>query len=80
MFCMKCGASLPGTAKYCNQCGEKISDCLPDEATPLPDPYWDNVLPEIDEEINQISKDIISRSIGVVVALFIIIIWLIFFT
>lgn len=42
------------------------------------DAYWNDVLPEIDDEINQIPKDIILKAVGCVVALFVIIAWLIF--
>ena len=42
------------------------------------DAYWNDVLPEIDNEINQIPKDVILKAVGCVVALFVIIAWLIF--
>lgn len=42
------------------------------------DAYWNDVLPEIDDEINQIPKDVILKAVGCVVALFVIIAWLIF--
>lgn len=45
---------------------------------PIDDPYWDDVLPEIDNELNSIPKDTIVKVAGCVVALFIIIAWLIY--
>lgn len=47
---------------------------------PLSDPYWDDVLPEINNEINQLPKDYILKGVGVVAALFVVMAWLIFFT
>lgn len=46
--------------------------------SPDTDPYWDDVLPEIDNEIYQIPKDIILKGVGVVVGLFLIMAWLIY--
>lgn len=47
---------------------------------PVNDPYWDDVLPEIDNEINKTPKDVILKGIGIVAALFIVMAWLIFLT
>lgn len=42
------------------------------------DPYWDDVLPEIEKEISRIPKDIIVKGIGIVVTLLLVMTWLIF--
>lgn len=46
--------------------------------TPANDPYWDDVLPEINDELYQIPKDTIAKAIGIVVAVAASIAWLIF--
>lgn len=45
---------------------------------PATDPYWDDVLPEVENEYNQIPKDIILKAAGCIVALFAVIAWLIY--
>lgn len=45
---------------------------------PVSDPYWDDVKPEIDNEIYKIDRSIIFKGIGFVVALFGIIVYLIY--
>lgn len=46
--------------------------------SPDADPYWDDVLPEIDNEIYQIPKDIFLKAIGIIVGLIAIMAWLIY--
>lgn len=46
--------------------------------TPANDPYWDDVLPEINDELYQIPKDTIVKTLGIVVAVAASIAWLIF--
>lgn len=42
------------------------------------DPYWDDVLPEIEKEVAKIPKDIIVKGIAIVVTLLLVMAWLIF--
>lgn len=48
-----------------------------EKETPLNDPYWDDVKPEIENEIYQIPKDIIIKGVIAVFALLASIAWLI---
>jgi len=45
---------------------------------PIDDPYWDDVLPEIDNEIYAIPKDNIIKVAVSIFALFAVIVWLIY--
>lgn len=45
---------------------------------PLDDPYWDDILSEIDNEIYQIPKDIIIKGLLCILLVFIVIAWLIY--
>ena len=45
---------------------------------PETDPYWNDIVPEINEEIFRIPKDIIFKAAGVAVALIFVIVWLIY--
>ena len=45
---------------------------------PIEDPYWDDVLPEIESEIMAIPKENIIKAAGSLIALFAIIAWLIY--
>lgn len=49
-----------------------------DDNNPIDDPYYDDVLPSIDNEIYQIPKDIILKAVGAAMCLFICIVWLIY--
>ena len=46
--------------------------------SPIEDPYWDDVLPEIESEIMAIPKENIIKAAGSLIALFAIIAWLIY--
>ena len=48
------------------------------ELNPIEDPYWDDVLPEIEAEIMAIPKENIIKAAGCLIALFAIIAWLIY--
>ncbi len=45
---------------------------------PVEDPYWDDVLPEIEAEIMAIPKENVIKAAGCLIALFAIIAWLIY--
>lgn len=48
------------------------------DLNPIEDPYWNDVLPEIDAEIMAIPKENIIKAAGCLIALFAIIAWLIY--
>lgn len=80
MFCKKCGGQNPDTANFCSHCGAKLNaDAKPTqtEQTTIDDPYWDDILPEIEEEIYSIPKENILKILGCAIGLFILVIWLI---
>lgn len=56
---------------------ESAANANTEYLTPANDPYWDDVLPEINDELYQIPKDIIVKAIGIVVAVAASISWLI---
>ena len=46
MFCPNCGKELPEGAKFCDECGTRLSDMQPDQYEP---PYQD-AIQEIEEQ------------------------------
>lgn len=45
--------------------------------TPMDDPYWDDILPDLEKEIYQIPKDMIFKMIGSFIFMLVLIIWLV---
>lgn len=68
MYCRNCGAELPDGEVVCPNCG--MSD---------QDPYRHDILPEINDELCQIPKDTIAKTIGIILAVVAAVVWLLFF-
>ena len=45
---------------------------------PQDDPYWDDIVPEVEKELQKIPKDILLKGIGIVVGIFLIILYLVY--
>lgn len=45
---------------------------------PKTDPYWDDIIPDMEDELNRLPKDIIAKGIGIIVGLFLLIAYLVY--
>lgn len=69
MYCRNCGAELPDEETVtCPDCGMSVQD-----------PYKHDILPEVNDELCQIPKDIVVKMIGIILAVLGAVIWLLFF-
>lgn len=53
-----------------------VSSTIP--TNPQEDPYWNDIVPEVEKELQKIPKDILLKGIGIVVGIFLIIVYLVY--
>lgn len=67
MYCRNCGTKLPDGEVVCPNCGTSDRDS-----------YMYDILPEINDELCQIPKDTIAKTIGIILAVVAAAVWLVF--